>query len=56
MPGLYNSNLGCALLDQEKLDDAIIAFREAIRLEPDAETHFRMGCALKSQEKLDLRR
>ena len=41
-------------LHQRKLDDAVAAYREAIRLKPDdAEIQLGMGYALQTQEKLD---
>ena len=44
MPGAH-ANLGTTFSDQKKPDDAIAAFREAIRLEPnDFENHFSLGC------------
>ena len=53
MPTLTGT-LVAALLNQKKPDDAIAAFREAIRLEPnDAGNHFSLGYALNSQEKTD---
>ena len=40
---------------QQKLDEAITAFREAIRLEPNEAFHqVNLGHALESQEKFDL--
>ena len=40
--------------DQGKLDEAIAAYREAIRLKPDyAEAHYNLGIALRGQGKLD---
>jgi protein O-GlcNAc transferase len=39
---------------QEKLDDAIASYREAIRLKPDyAEAHFNLGSALAQQGNLE---
>ena len=47
-------NLGIALHDQGKLDEAIAEYREAIRLKPDyAEAHYNLGIALSDQGKLD---
>ena len=51
---LYFSNLGNALKDQGKLDEAIAAYRQAIGIKPDyAEAHSNLGNALKEQGKLD---
>ena len=50
----YFSNLGIALQNQGKLDEAIAAYRHAIGIKPDyAEVHSNLGIALKSQRKLD---
>ncbi len=44
---MAHHNLGNALNDQGKLDEAIAEYREAIRLKPDdAEAHFNLGNAL----------
>ncbi len=44
-------NLGNALKAQNKLDDAIAAYRDAIRLKPEyAEAHTTLGLALQIQE------
>ena len=46
-------NLGAALAEQGKLDEAIAADREAIRLKPDyAEAHANLGNVLETQGKL----
>ena len=48
------SNLGNALRDQGKLDEAIAAYRQAIRIKPDyAEAYSNLGVALYDQGKLD---
>ena len=45
----YN-NLGTALVQQERLDEAIQAFSEALRIRPDfAETHANLGGALRKR-------
>ena len=50
----YFSNLGIALQNQGKLDEAIAAYLHAIGIKPDyAEVHSNLGIALKSQRKLD---
>ena len=47
-------NLGAALLRQGKLDEAVTAFQEALRLEPwNVEAHTSLGAALAMQGKLD---
>ena len=47
-------HLGNALRDQGKLDEAVAAYRQAIRFKPDyAEAHSNLGNALKDQGKLD---
>ena len=49
-----HNNLGIALSDQGKLDEAIAEYREALRLKPDyAEAHNNLGIALSDQGKLD---
>ena len=49
-----HSNLGIALKDQGKLDEAIACYRRALELKPDfAEVHSNLGIALKDQGKLD---
>ena len=49
-----HSNLGEALSQQGKLDEAIAEYRTAIRLQPDlAVAHYNLGNALKDQGKLD---
>ena len=50
---MTHSNLGNALRSQGKLDEAVAAYREAIRLKPDfAEAHVRLG-GLLCDEKRD---
>jgi predicted O-linked N-acetylglucosamine transferase (SPINDLY family) len=50
---LYHLNLGSALNEQSRLDDAVAAYREAIRLKPDfAEAHCNLGVSLRNQGKL----
>ena len=49
-----HNNLGNALKDQGKLEDAVAAFHKALELKPDhAEAHSNLGSALKEQGKLD---
>ena len=49
-----HSNLGNALKDQGKLEEAIACCRKALQLKPDyAEAHCTLGVALKEQGKLD---
>ena len=49
----YFSHLGTALRDQGKLDEAIVAYRQAIGLKPDfAEAHSNLGNALRDQGKI----
>ena len=51
---LYYSNLGNALADVGRLDEAIAACRQAIRLKPDlAEAHYNLGIALQGKGQLD---
>ena len=51
---IYFSNLGNALKEQGKLDEAIAAYRQAIRVKPDfADAHSNLGLALQEQGKLD---
>jgi tetratricopeptide (TPR) repeat protein len=51
---IAHNNLGKALHEQGKLDDAIATYREAIRLKPDyAEAHGNLGTALSEQGKQD---
>ena len=50
----YFYNLGVALNDKGKLDEAIAAYRAAIAVKPDfADAHCNLGAALKDQGKLD---
>jgi protein O-GlcNAc transferase len=50
---VYN-NLGIALQNLNKLDEAIVSYRNALSLKPeDAATHSNLGIALQNQEKLD---
>jgi len=50
-----HSNLGNALKEQGRYDEAIAAYRRAIELKPDyAEAHNNLGNALKEQGRLDL--
>jgi len=47
--GAHN-NLASAFQDQDKLDDAIVEYREAIRIDPNlAEPHYLLGEALRQQ-------
>ena len=49
-----HSNLGNALRDLGKLDEAVSSYRETLRLQPGfAETHSNLGNVLKEQGKLD---
>ena len=51
--GVYN-NIGVALGDQEKLDEAIDAYKKAILLKPDyAEAYNNLGNILHDQDKLE---
>ncbi len=53
-PTSPSHNLGIALAGQGKVDEAVAAFREAIRLKPDyAEAHNNLGIALAGQGKVD---
>ncbi|MBW1672238.1 MAG: tetratricopeptide repeat protein, partial [Deltaproteobacteria bacterium] len=46
-------NLGIALFDQGRLEDAVYQFREAIRIKPDhADAHLKLGNALEAQGNL----
>jgi superkiller protein 3 len=48
------NNLGTALEAQQKLDEAIAAFREAIEIDPElAEAYNNLGRVLRAQKKLD---
>jgi tetratricopeptide (TPR) repeat protein len=47
-------NLGLALYDQGKLEEAIACYRQGLRLNPnDADTHYNLGIALHDQGKLE---
>jgi tetratricopeptide (TPR) repeat protein len=51
---LAYDNLGIALYQQKKLDEAVAAFRKAIQLRPDLATAYNnLGVALADQKKLD---
>jgi tetratricopeptide (TPR) repeat protein len=51
---LAHSNLGLALFNQGRIDDAIIQCQEAIRLNPrDADAHNNLGIALRTQGRFD---
>ena len=53
-PRLAHANLGIAIKHQGKPDEAVAAYREAIRLQPDlAEDHAYLGNALQAQGKPD---
>jgi predicted O-linked N-acetylglucosamine transferase (SPINDLY family) len=50
----YFCNLGIALKNHGKLDEAVTAYRQAIRIKPDlAEAHCNLGNALRGQGTLD---
>jgi tetratricopeptide (TPR) repeat protein len=50
----YHSNLGLALQEQGRLEDAVICHRKAIDLQPDfSEAHNNLGLALQAQGLLD---
>ena len=52
--GRAHNNLGNALKEQGKLDEAVACYRRALELKPDfAEAHNNLGIALKDQGKLD---
>lgn len=47
-------NLGNTLLNQKKLDRAVMAYRKAIQLNPNyADTYHNLGVALRNQNKLE---
>ena len=49
-----HNNLGTALADLGRLDDAIACYRAALRIRPDyADAHHNLGNALKEQGRLD---
>jgi len=49
-----HANLGNALVDQGKLDEAVAAFRRAIALRPNfAEAHSNLGDALQDEGQLE---
>ena len=51
---VYFSNLGVVLNDQGKLEEAIAAYRQAIRIKPDfAEAYSNLGNSLNDQGKVD---
>jgi tetratricopeptide (TPR) repeat protein len=51
---IVHYNLGIDLYQQNKLDDAIIAYRRAIQIDPNyANAHAGLGCCLLNQGKLD---
>src|SRR5215472_12944629 len=51
---VYFSNLGVVLNDQGKLEEAIAAYRQAIRIKPDfAEAYSNLGNSLSDQGKID---
>ncbi|HML15199.1 MAG TPA: tetratricopeptide repeat protein [Xanthobacteraceae bacterium] len=51
---LYFCNLGAALKELSKLDEAVAAYRQAIRLKPDlAEAYSNLGVALFDQGKIE---
>ena len=53
-PPRPHTNLGMALHETGRVDEAMAEFREAIRIDPDfAIGHYNLGVALKEQGKLD---
>jgi tetratricopeptide (TPR) repeat protein len=49
-----HNNLGMALVEQNRLDEAIVEFGEVLRIDPrDADGHYNLGNALARQGKLD---
>ena len=48
-----HNNLGNALKAQGKMEEAIVAYRDAIRIQPDAVPHYNLGIALNSRGKPD---
>ncbi len=51
---ITHGNLGRALAERGKLDEAIVHYRQAIRLRPDyAKVHYNLGLALDEQGKLE---
>src|SRR5208283_5561317 len=49
-----HSDLGCALVEQGKLDEAIVEYQKALEIEPTyTEAHYNLGIALSKQGKLD---
>jgi serine/threonine protein kinase/Flp pilus assembly protein TadD len=52
-PGTHN-NLGLALRDQGKLEEAVAEYRAALRIKPDSDfAHYNIGLALHGQGKLE---
>jgi superkiller protein 3 len=49
----FYAGLGFALQETGKLEEAIAAFRQAIKLQPDANTYNNLGLALAKQKKLE---
>jgi Flp pilus assembly protein TadD len=50
---LAHNNLGTAFRASGRLDEAVVAFREAVRLNPDASHHSNLGGALSEKGRLD---
>jgi protein O-mannosyl-transferase len=52
--GMIQRNLACALLDKGQIDEAIIHFREFVRLRPElGNSHYNLGIALHKKGQLD---
>ena len=52
--GMIQRNLACALLDKGQIDEAIIHFREFVRLRPElGNSHYNLGIALYKKGQLD---
>ncbi len=50
---IIHNNLGLALVEQRKIQEAIAHFTEALRIQPDdAEAHYSLGLALAGQRKI----
>jgi protein O-mannosyl-transferase len=52
--GMIQRNLACALLDKGQIDEAIVHFREFVRLRPElGNSHYNLGIALYKKGQLD---